>query len=243
MITHTEKIRELNDKLRRNLDTGLAVITPGVAALGAEAVKKIVQTIAVFDDFSRERPASGTRLWVVRSARGDDLFQDRLLRLDHCRWGRRTRVTRWLRSASSPSCSPRNIRGHRCRTFRQSLAASRRSRAGRSADLMEPMGWAGQQVARLAGGEPAALAGFLSLSKARMHVIAFVLAHADGRPLCAARRPVPAAARRASGKARDRARAEGSHQATSRPGASPSGYRLILELMADADTVRLSLRP
>lgn len=50
MISKTEAIRALNDKLRQNL-MGHAVMTPGVAALGAEAVARIVQTIAVFDDF------------------------------------------------------------------------------------------------------------------------------------------------------------------------------------------------
>src|SRR4030088_2308987 len=47
----TEQIRALNDTLRKNLTSGLAVITPGVAALGREAVDRIVKTIAVFDDF------------------------------------------------------------------------------------------------------------------------------------------------------------------------------------------------
>jgi hypothetical protein len=36
---------------RKHLTGGTAVITPGVAALGAEAVQRIVKTIAVFDDF------------------------------------------------------------------------------------------------------------------------------------------------------------------------------------------------
>jgi Protein of unknown function (DUF3768) len=49
--TTTEKIRVLNDALRKKLTGGLAVITPGVAALGSEAVSRIVKTIAVFDDF------------------------------------------------------------------------------------------------------------------------------------------------------------------------------------------------
>jgi Protein of unknown function (DUF3768) len=44
-------IRALNDELRRNFAAGIAVMTPGVAALGAEAVHRIVKTIAVFDDF------------------------------------------------------------------------------------------------------------------------------------------------------------------------------------------------
>jgi hypothetical protein len=51
MTSKTEAIRTLNDELRRTLVGGLAVMTPGVAALGPEAVARIVQTIAVFDDF------------------------------------------------------------------------------------------------------------------------------------------------------------------------------------------------
>ena len=51
MSSQTEQIRALNDQLRQNLTTGLAVITTGVAALGPEAVDRIVQTISVFDDF------------------------------------------------------------------------------------------------------------------------------------------------------------------------------------------------
>ena len=51
MSTDTDRIRMLNDQLRRNLSAGKAVMTPGVAALGAEAVQRLVQTIAVYDDF------------------------------------------------------------------------------------------------------------------------------------------------------------------------------------------------
>jgi hypothetical protein len=46
-----ERIRTLNDELRKHLLGGGAVITPGIAALGPEAVKRLVQTIAVFDHF------------------------------------------------------------------------------------------------------------------------------------------------------------------------------------------------
>lgn len=49
--TKTEQIRALNDRLRQNFSEGTAVITCGVAALGAEAVARIVKTIAVYDDF------------------------------------------------------------------------------------------------------------------------------------------------------------------------------------------------
>jgi hypothetical protein len=51
MATKTARIRALNDQLRQHLTGGMAVITPGVAVLGPEAVERIVKTIAVFDDF------------------------------------------------------------------------------------------------------------------------------------------------------------------------------------------------
>ena len=67
MDPKTGRIRALNDELRQHLIGGLAVITPGVAALGQEAVERIVKTIAVFDDFCHEqRSLRRTRLWVIR---------------------------------------------------------------------------------------------------------------------------------------------------------------------------------
>src|SRR6266536_3585258 len=51
MNSSTKRIRALNDELRKHLIGGLAVITPGVAALGQEAVERIVKTLAIFDDF------------------------------------------------------------------------------------------------------------------------------------------------------------------------------------------------
>ena len=51
MDTKTMRIRTLNDQLRQNMTGGMAVMTPGVAALGREAVERIVKTIMVFDDF------------------------------------------------------------------------------------------------------------------------------------------------------------------------------------------------
>ena len=53
MDAKTARIRALNDQLRQNFADGIAVMTPGVAALGSEAVQRIVKTIAVFDDFCR----------------------------------------------------------------------------------------------------------------------------------------------------------------------------------------------
>jgi Protein of unknown function (DUF3768) len=51
MTIKTEQIRTLNDQLRQNFSEGTAVFTCGVAALGAEAVARIVKTITVYDDF------------------------------------------------------------------------------------------------------------------------------------------------------------------------------------------------
>jgi hypothetical protein len=51
MDSKTARIRALNDELRQNFIGGIAVMTPGIAALGAEAVARIVKTVAVFDDF------------------------------------------------------------------------------------------------------------------------------------------------------------------------------------------------
>lgn len=51
MNTNAAVIRTLNDQLRRNFSLGVAVMTPGVAALGVDAAERIFRTIAAFDDF------------------------------------------------------------------------------------------------------------------------------------------------------------------------------------------------
>ena len=51
MDTKTARIRALNDELRAHLSGGIALMTPGVAALGQVVIDRIVKTIAVFDDF------------------------------------------------------------------------------------------------------------------------------------------------------------------------------------------------
>ena len=49
--TQTDRIRTLNDELRKNFSQGHAVMTIGIAALGSEVVARIVKTVEVYDDF------------------------------------------------------------------------------------------------------------------------------------------------------------------------------------------------
>lgn len=55
----TSKIRALNDELRQYLLGGGAVMTPSIAAMGQEAVQRLVQTVATFNDFCAENDPHG----------------------------------------------------------------------------------------------------------------------------------------------------------------------------------------
>ena len=74
MPTQTETIRALNDELREHLLGGGAVMTPGVAALGAEAVQRIVKAIAVFDDFCNANDPYGEHDFGSFEAEGKTIF-------------------------------------------------------------------------------------------------------------------------------------------------------------------------
>jgi hypothetical protein len=74
MATNTDAIRALNDNLRQDLNTGRAVMTPGVAALGAEAVARIVKTIAVYDDFCHANDPHGEHDFGSFEAEGSVIF-------------------------------------------------------------------------------------------------------------------------------------------------------------------------
>ena len=83
MDAKTARIRALNDQLRQNFADGIAVMTPGVAALGSEAVQRIVKTIAVFDDFCRANDPHEEHDFGAFEADGHMiyfLFQNRLFR-------------------------------------------------------------------------------------------------------------------------------------------------------------------
>lgn len=74
MSDHSSAIRQLNDQLRQNPQAGIALITPGVAALGAKAVQKIFQTVAVFDDFCHENDPYSEHDFGAFDAGGERIF-------------------------------------------------------------------------------------------------------------------------------------------------------------------------
>jgi Protein of unknown function (DUF3768) len=74
MTTKTEAIRALNDELRQNLTVGTALITTGVAAIGAEAVARIVKTIAVYDDFCHDNDPYGEHDFGAFEVDGQRIF-------------------------------------------------------------------------------------------------------------------------------------------------------------------------
>ena len=74
MNATTERIRALNDELRRNLPSGHAVMTTGIAALGPEAVARIVKTIAVYDDFCHANDPHGEHDFGSFEADGHTVF-------------------------------------------------------------------------------------------------------------------------------------------------------------------------
>ena len=75
----TERIRALNDELRRNLPNGHAVMTAGIAALGPEAVARIVKTIAVYDDFCQANDPNGEHDFGSFEAEGQQSFSKSII--------------------------------------------------------------------------------------------------------------------------------------------------------------------
>ena len=74
MTNNTARIRDLNDALRKNLTGGSAVMTSGIAALGPTAVSRIVQSIAVFDDFCQDNDPYGEHDFGVVEFDGQKIF-------------------------------------------------------------------------------------------------------------------------------------------------------------------------
>jgi hypothetical protein len=89
MNANTAVIRTLNDQLRRDFTFGLAYMTPGVAALGAEAAERIFRTIALFDDFSHANDPHEEHDFVSLKAEGHTIFSRSIITTSNCRCTRR----------------------------------------------------------------------------------------------------------------------------------------------------------
>ena len=59
MSIDADRIRALNDDLRRHLIGGGAVITPGIAVLGEKAIVSLVRMLAAFDGFDGDNDPYG----------------------------------------------------------------------------------------------------------------------------------------------------------------------------------------
>ena len=74
MSKDTDRIRALNDQLRQDLRGGRAVITPGIAALGPDAVERLVKTIAIFDNFCTANDPHGEHDFGAFDFDGVEIF-------------------------------------------------------------------------------------------------------------------------------------------------------------------------
>jgi hypothetical protein len=80
MTTDVTRIRALNDELRQHLASGHAVITPGIAALGEDAVQRIIKTIEVYDDFCHANDPHEEHDFGAFDADGHRVF----FKIDYC---------------------------------------------------------------------------------------------------------------------------------------------------------------
>jgi hypothetical protein len=74
-MTHaTEKVRTQNDVFRQSLTGGSIMMTPGIAALGPEAVARLVRALITFDNFSNENDPHGEHDFGAFDADGERVF-------------------------------------------------------------------------------------------------------------------------------------------------------------------------
>jgi hypothetical protein len=69
-----ENIRALNDKLRTERVGGIAVMTPGVAALGADAIAAALRALETFDNFCEDNDPHQEHDFGVIDVEGEKLF-------------------------------------------------------------------------------------------------------------------------------------------------------------------------
>ncbi len=76
MTAKTDIIRQLNDELRtgKSTDNHHVVITNGIQALGQEALIKLTQAVAQFDEFSEENDPYSEHDFGALEFEGDSIF-------------------------------------------------------------------------------------------------------------------------------------------------------------------------
>ena len=72
--TQTDTIRDLNDKFRRELQSGTLLLTAGIIALGAEAQARIIEAVRAFDDFTPDNDPYGEHDFGSVEVDGDKIF-------------------------------------------------------------------------------------------------------------------------------------------------------------------------
>ncbi|MRX49450.1 DUF3768 domain-containing protein [Paracoccus sp. S-4012] len=73
-LARRDRIRDLNDSFRRNLNGGRLVITSGIVALGGSAIRELLRQLTVFDDFTEDNDPYGEHDFGSLSVAGERVF-------------------------------------------------------------------------------------------------------------------------------------------------------------------------
>ena len=71
---HVDRIRSLNDAFRTTLTGGRVMFTRGVAALGQEVQRQIIEALRRYDDFDADNDPYGEHDFGMIVAQGHDLL-------------------------------------------------------------------------------------------------------------------------------------------------------------------------
>lgn len=71
---HTQKIRELNDALRKTFIGGKLVLTRRVVELGAEVIHALTESLQRYDDFTADNDPYGEHDFGTMTNMGHELF-------------------------------------------------------------------------------------------------------------------------------------------------------------------------
>jgi hypothetical protein len=74
MNANSSATRALNDELRRDFSRGVALVTPGVMALGPEAAERIFHTVSEYSDFTPDNDPYGEGDFGSFEIEGETIF-------------------------------------------------------------------------------------------------------------------------------------------------------------------------